>query len=76
MTRPRAVPGFIVLAWWACVAPVSAQSSAGLASERHALVALEDARPRTPEEAAPLLKALDHRDARVVRQAVRALGRL
>jgi cyclophilin family peptidyl-prolyl cis-trans isomerase/HEAT repeat protein len=43
---------------------------------RHALIALEDSRPQTREEAEGLVAALDAASPAVVRQAVRALGRL
>jgi cyclophilin family peptidyl-prolyl cis-trans isomerase/HEAT repeat protein len=49
---------------------------ASMAVLRHALIVAEDARPATRAEAAPLLAALAQSSPVVVRQAVRALGRL
>ncbi len=72
-TRVVCLAGVVVIL--AASAPM-AQRGAGPTALRHELLAAEDSRPVTREEAAPLVTALGHADAIVVRQAVRALGRL
>jgi cyclophilin family peptidyl-prolyl cis-trans isomerase/HEAT repeat protein len=63
-----------VLASQAPPAPGAPRSSE--AALRYALLVVEDARPVTRADAGPLLRALGHPSPVIVRQAVRALGRL
>ncbi len=69
--------GLVVLFTPAAVAAQGAAAPpAGDADLRYALLVVEDARPVTRAEAGPLVRALGHPSPSVVRQAVRALGRL
>ena len=55
---------------------VAQPSQDGSAALRYAMLAAEDARPASRADAAPLLSGLASPSATIVRQAVRALGRL
>jgi cyclophilin family peptidyl-prolyl cis-trans isomerase/HEAT repeat protein len=61
---------------WLTVAAALAAPSAGAQTLQQRMLAAEDARVTSPADMAPLLSGLRSTDARVVVQAVRALGRL